>query len=115
MIRKIASSALVFLFLAASVQAAEDNWPSFRGGNAMSQVQDDPRLPDSWSETENVAWKIDVPGLAWSSPVIWGDRVFVTSVARATITIRRRGSTLAAIARSHPKTPTIGRSMPSTR
>ncbi|MEE2776437.1 MAG: PQQ-binding-like beta-propeller repeat protein [Acidobacteriota bacterium] len=81
MIRKIASSALVFLFLAASVQAAEDNWPSFRGGNAMSQVQDDPRLPDSWSETENVAWKIDVPGLAWSSPVIWGDRVFVTSVA----------------------------------
>ena len=39
----------------------------------------DPRLPDSWSATENVAWKADVPGVGWSSPVVWGDHIFLTS------------------------------------
>lgn len=47
----------------------------------MSVAADDPRLPDRWSQTENVLWKTPVPGLGWSSPVIWGDRVFLTSVA----------------------------------
>ena len=36
-----------------------------------------------WSETANVVWKVDVPGLGWSSPVIWGDHVFVTSAISA--------------------------------
>jgi outer membrane protein assembly factor BamB len=40
---------------------------------------DDARLPDTWSTTENVAWKIDVPGRSWSSPVVWGNHVFVVS------------------------------------
>ena len=40
---------------------------------------DDPKLPDTWSTTENVAWKIDIPGRSWSSPVVWGDHVFVVS------------------------------------
>jgi outer membrane protein assembly factor BamB len=43
-------------------------------------VADDPQLPESWSATENVAWKTSIPGLGWSSPVVWGSRVFVTSV-----------------------------------
>lgn len=37
-------------------------------------------LPDRWSDTENVAWKVPVPGRGWSSPIAWGDRVFVTTV-----------------------------------
>ncbi len=41
---------------------------------------DDPALPDQWSATENVAWKTAIPGVGWSSPIIWGDRIFVTSV-----------------------------------
>lgn len=58
--------------------AATEQWPRFRGTQA-GVVADDPALPDIWSETENVAWKTDIPGLGWSSPVVWGDHVFVTS------------------------------------
>ncbi len=63
--------------LGATLPAAE-TWPQFRGSRA-GVVADDPLLPDTWSETENVAWKTAIPGLAWSSPVVWGDHVFVTS------------------------------------
>ncbi len=41
---------------------------------------EDPALPDKWSQTENVIWKSDIPGLGWSSPIVWGDRIFLTSV-----------------------------------
>ena len=60
--------------------AASDNWPQFRGPEGTAVVADDPALPETWSATENVAWKTPIPGLGWSSPIVWGDRVFVTSV-----------------------------------
>ena len=53
-------------------------WPQFRGARA-GIADDDPALPDRWSPTENVVWAIDVPGRSWSSPVVWGDHVFVTT------------------------------------
>jgi outer membrane protein assembly factor BamB len=55
-------------------------WPGFRGPEA-SGVSDGQRLPDTWSATTgaNVRWKVAVPGLAHSSPIVWRDRVFVTS------------------------------------
>jgi outer membrane protein assembly factor BamB len=40
---------------------------------------DESDVPTHWSATENVAWRVDVPGWGHSSPVVWGDRVFVTS------------------------------------
>ncbi len=73
----------VAVLVAGSALAAPpstDNWPSFRGADAMSVADDDPRLPESWSTTENVVWVADVPGLGWSSPIVQGERVFVTSV-----------------------------------
>ena len=56
------------------------SWPSFRGPSA-SGVADGQHLPDRWNGTtgENVRWKISVPGLAHSSPIVAGDRVYVTS------------------------------------
>ena len=60
--------------------AESDNWPQFRGPDGTSVVADDPRLPETWSATENVAWKTPVPGLGWSSPIVWDDRVFLTTV-----------------------------------
>ncbi|MEM9378575.1 MAG: PQQ-binding-like beta-propeller repeat protein [Planctomycetota bacterium] len=55
---------------------AENGWPSFRGaggaGNAAAH-------PTTWSEESNVAWKVDVPGGGWSSPIVLGDKVFVTT------------------------------------
>jgi outer membrane protein assembly factor BamB len=59
---------------------AKGSWPSFRGPNA-SGVADGQHLPDSWDGKTgaNVLWRTPIPGLAHSSPVVWGDRVFVTS------------------------------------
>ena len=56
------------------------NWPSFRGQDAAG-VADGQDLPDEWNfeKGENIRWKKRIPGLAHSSPVIWGDRLFVTS------------------------------------
>ena len=59
--------------------AAADNWPRFRGERA-GVADDNPALPETWSQTENVAWKIPVPGLGWSSPIVWDDLIVVTSV-----------------------------------
>ena len=55
------------------------NWPQFRGpgGNGVAEGN---ALPDHWSATENIAWKTDIPGKGWSSPIVWGNRVFLTSV-----------------------------------
>jgi len=58
---------------------ADKQWPQFRGPGSTG-VADDPSLPDKWSQTEDVAWKTAIPGVGWSSPIIWGDRIFVTSV-----------------------------------
>ncbi len=71
-------AALVCLQLPAATES--DNWPQFRGPDGTSVVADDPRLPETWSATENVAWKTPVPGLGWSSPIVWGDKVFITTV-----------------------------------
>src|SRR4051794_17192514 len=64
--------------------ASEDvnyNWPEFRGG-MRAGVVDDKRLPESWSTTKNVLWKTEIPGKAWSSPIVWNNSVFLTSVVR---------------------------------
>ena len=54
------------------------NWPRFRGP-ASNPVSDSPGLPVRWSKTENVEWVADVPGVGWSSPVVWGKRIFMTA------------------------------------
>ena len=65
----------VCLAIACSLLAAAD-WSTFRGpgGNAVFETS----LPTEWSETKNVAWKADLPGRGPSSPIIVGDRLFVT-------------------------------------
>ena len=56
------------------------SWPSFRGTRA-SGVADGQNLPDRWdgAKGENILWRTAIPGLAHSSPVVWGNRIFVTS------------------------------------
>ena len=60
--------------------SAEGSWPSFRGPHA-SGVADGQHLPERWNGKtgENILWRTPIPGLAHSSPVVWGSRVFVTS------------------------------------
>lgn len=65
---------------AADHPAGDANWPSFRGPHA-SGIADGQNLPATWdgAKGSNVAWKAAIPGLAHSSPVVWGDRIFVTT------------------------------------
>src|SRR5262245_31586402 len=59
---------------------ANANWPSFRGMLAAG-VTEKQNLPDRWDGKtgENILWRTTIPGLAHSSPVVWGQRIFVTS------------------------------------
>ncbi len=75
----IAALLSVHFVVSSVASGADQQWPQFRGPSA-GVAADDPSLPDSWSATENIAWKADVPGIGWSSPIVWGDHVFVTSV-----------------------------------
>jgi len=73
--------AVLFVAVIAPVMTQSDKptqWPRFRGPNS-NPVSDHPNLPLSWSKTENVEWVADVPGVGWSSPVVWGNRVFLTA------------------------------------
>ena len=67
------------LLLTASA-AAQETWPRFRGADATGVVADDPRLPDVWDSTTNVQWKAPILGWGWGSPIVCGDRVFVSAV-----------------------------------
>lgn len=67
------------LFLLASASpAAEPDWNQFRGGrgDGSSMAKG---IPTRWSETQNVAWKTSIWGKGWSSPVVWKDRVWLTT------------------------------------
>jgi outer membrane protein assembly factor BamB len=64
-------------FLAAFEVTAQ-NWPQWRGPSSAG-VSSESGLPTRWSAGENVAWKASLAGLGASSPIVWGDQVFVTS------------------------------------
>ena len=74
---KLASLLTAFI-CTATFAAAADNWPQFRGptGDGQSTAKD---LPVTWSETENVKWKTPIHDKGWSSPVIWGDQIWLTT------------------------------------
>jgi outer membrane protein assembly factor BamB len=66
----------------ASLQAATPSWPQFRGPGGRG-LGDGANLPERWSTTENVAWRASIAGMGWSSPVVAGNRIFLTSVVSA--------------------------------
>jgi len=72
---------VVCLTLASTVvfAATGTHWPQFRGPGARGAAEGD-ALPVQWNATENVAWKTDIPGRGWSSPIVWGNRLFLTTV-----------------------------------
>jgi outer membrane protein assembly factor BamB len=57
---------------------SERQWPRWRGPSGMG-LSDEKGLPVRWSPTENVAWKTELPGAGNSSPVIWGEQIFLTT------------------------------------
>ena len=53
-------------------------WPRWRGPSGQGIVEPG-GYPDKWSDTENVLWKVELPGAGNSSPIIWADRIFLTA------------------------------------
>jgi hypothetical protein len=72
------TTAIVMMLALGSTSAAQ-RWAQFRGP-AAGVIADDPALPDEWGPDQNIAWKASIPGRGWSSPIVWDDHVFVTSV-----------------------------------
>jgi outer membrane protein assembly factor BamB len=71
---------VLFLLVLGAVKA--DNWPQFRGQNTQGHSAET-GLPLKWSASENIAWKTELPGEAWSSPIVWGNHVFATTATEA--------------------------------
>ncbi len=69
---------ILALTLAANVASAGENWPEFRGPAADGQ-SDSTGLPITFSDTQNVVWKTPIHDRGWSSPVIWGDQIWMTT------------------------------------
>jgi outer membrane protein assembly factor BamB len=76
--RAVLWRALILLALSVVSTPAQENWPELRGPkrNGHSAAR---RLPIVWSETNNVVWKTAIHDLGWSSPVVWGDQIWITT------------------------------------
>src|SRR5512141_1487730 len=61
----------------ASVHAQQANWPQWRGPAGTGVADGTP--PTKWTDTTNVAWKVEIPGRGYSTPVTWGDRIYLTT------------------------------------
>jgi outer membrane protein assembly factor BamB len=70
--------ALALFILAFRAPSSAQEWPQFRGPTGQGHASEQ-QAPVEWSESHNVAWKIAVPGLGWSSPVVSGGRVWLTT------------------------------------
>ena len=68
----------ISLFLIFTSCSQKQNWPQFRGpdGNMLSSVKN---LPEEWDTVKNIAWTYKLDGAGWSSPIVWGNKIFITS------------------------------------
>ncbi len=73
-----AGLAITLVLAACSARADDASWPQFRGP-AANPVGTHRQLPERWSTTENVDWKVEIPGRGWSSPIVTGGKVFLTT------------------------------------
>jgi outer membrane protein assembly factor BamB len=72
------SFVVCLLFISTTGTKAGENWPNFHGP-ANNNHSDAADLPLTWSETENVVWKTPIHDSGWSSPVIWGNQIWLTT------------------------------------
>jgi outer membrane protein assembly factor BamB len=75
---RFSAVALVFAFATGVVSAQKSNWPQWRGPNGGG-ISSEVGLPTEWSETKNIRWKTTISGGGHSSPIVWKNRVFLTS------------------------------------
>src|SRR5262245_65689934 len=73
------SRVVASLFLVACAFAGDTEWPGFRGPSSNPSAINS-SLPDKWSKTSNIEWTATLPGLGWSSPIVAGRNIFLTTV-----------------------------------
>jgi outer membrane protein assembly factor BamB len=95
----------VSLIMLAFAKAADspDAWPRWRGPNETGVARGD--APLQWSDHEHIAWKADVPGRGESSPVIWGDKIFITTAVPAVPIPETSDSSMPGAQAAPPQTP----------
>jgi outer membrane protein assembly factor BamB len=71
-------SGLVLTFHAATGQAALSDWPEFRGPTGQG-IAADATPPVEWNAEKNIAWKAELPGAGWSSPIVYGGAIYLTT------------------------------------
>ena len=69
----------VSLFIPNCCSAQSASWPQFRGPDS-NPIAENAQLPDVWSTSENVEWSTEIPGRGWSSPIVSGGKIFLTTV-----------------------------------
>ena len=89
--RLILKVVIVILFVRVSIVTADstemlDNWPAWRGP-LVNGVAPNADPPVRWSTSENIRWKLDLPGQSNATPIIWGDRVFVITATESERTV----------------------------
>ena len=78
-LKHLAGLVCAMLLMALTAQAQDPVWPQFRGPDS-NPVGTHARLADRWSKTENVEWSQEIPGRGWSSPIVTGGKVYLTTV-----------------------------------
>jgi outer membrane protein assembly factor BamB len=83
--RRIAPYILCFCFITTATTASAQNWPQFRGAQASGVAVGAQKTPVSWDGEKSVGvrWKTPIPGIGQSSPVVWGNRVYLTTAVSA--------------------------------
>ena len=85
---------VVHSFSTRFIRAADDNWPQWRG-TLMTGVSPTANPPIAWSETTNIKWKVKIPGRGLSTPLVWGDQIFIQTaipVAKAEVAAESPGN-----------------------
>jgi outer membrane protein assembly factor BamB len=72
----------VILLIASFSFAYGENWPSWRGPGGLG-ISAEKGIPAKWDLSKNIKWKIEVPGLGHSSPIVWGDKIFITTAVNS--------------------------------
>ena len=70
--------AVLLLTISFGAVAQENNWTHFRGSD-LNGISADNQVPVSWNDTTNIIWKTEIRGKGWSSPVIYGNQVWLTT------------------------------------
>ena len=74
-----------------SLSLGAQHWTQFRGANQTGIIEGI-EIPTEWDLESNVKWKIPSPGVGWSSPIVWGDQVFITSSLLSKSEMERRNA-----------------------